>query len=238
MKLNLLFISSAMALLVLGCSKDQLTQNEGSNMSTNKEFNQGFPKGEFAKNVDKTIGRESKYPTSKTIAVPYYAQETNYWCGPASAKMVNYYFNQPVSQATIAAYCNSAPAYGTYIGPIADWFNSAPKTGYLVLPSWWVWEVTSLASFTDFQNKVQWSFGGYSAPEVWLLMTYPSSTYHLPGWTSNCGHYVAGRGYDFTSNSKVYYQDPWYGTGGGANKTIDAYTMYYCINANANCMIY
>ncbi|GEM_PF-6467954 len=239
MKLNLLFISSAMALLVLGCSKDQLTQNEGPTMPTNKEFNQAFPKGYTVKSVDKTIGTEFKaYPTSKTIAVPHYYQETSYWCGPACAKMVNYYFNQPVSQTTIATYCNSAPSYGTYISSIASWFNSAPKTGYLVLPSWWVWEVVVLSGFTDFKNKVQWSIAGYSAPEVWLLMTYPSSTYKLPGYTANYGHYVTGRGYDFTANSKVYYQDPWYGTGGGPNKTVDAYTMYYCITANANCMVY
>ena len=44
------------------------------------------------------------YGASANLSVPYYAQETSYWCGPASAKMIQYYFNMG---------CTNSPAGST-----------------------------------------------------------------------------------------------------------------------------
>ena len=108
-------------------------------------------------------------------------------------------------------------------------------TGYASLPSWWKWEVEYLDSYQEFLNCMGTSFYNNRAPEIWNVRTYPSSTYHLPGYTFNGRHYVTGKGYDATY---ARYNDPWYGSGGGAGRATGKYTMYYCIKANHSLIIY
>jgi len=196
-------------------------------------------------NYDEIIAKKSMenmskaYATYKTLGVPWKAQETSYWCGPASIQMIQYYFNMPASQSYIASRCGTSPDYGTYVYRIVEWLNASPMTGYADLPSWWEWVYYSLPDYETFKLNLQKSVSNYDAPQIWHLKTYPSSTYHLPGWTYNAGHYVTGSGYDFTGSTYyVLYDDPWYGTGGGSNKWAAAYTAYRCIIANARYIIW
>lgn len=239
MKTKLLLIGLSLGLFISSCSKDLL--KDDANEPVGVELNKAFPDGFVPKCVDKTIGVAmlKTSPTAKTLAVPYKAQETSYWCGPASSQMVNWYFGTQSSQASIASQEGTSPNGGTYVYRIAQFFNDPPLTGGASLPSWWKWEYVQVSSQSDFETKVRWSVGDYSAPQVWHLKTYPSSTYHLPGYVSNYGHYVCGRGYDYSASTHyVKYQDPWYGTGGGANKSTSANNMYHCIIANASYIIY
>lgn len=174
------------------------------------------------------------YGSSGSITLPHYYQETSYWCGPGSAQMVQYYFNMGCSQSRIAGACGTTTS-GTSIWAIANWFNDAPMTGYKVLPTWWKWEVEYLDSYQEFLDCMGFSFYNYKAPQIWNVKTYPSSTYKLPGYTFNGGHFVAGKGYDSTY---AKYNDPWYGSGGGPNRSVGKYTMYYCIRANKGLIIY
>lgn len=176
----------------------------------------------------------TRAPAAKQLYIPRRIQETSYWCGPAAAQMVQYYFNQPASQAWIASYCGTNSYEGTYVYKIVQWFNDAPMTGYMYLPSWWIWEAKQVWSTADFLAKVKWSVGDCSAPQIWHLMTYPSGAYHLPGYTFNSGHYVCGSGYD---GEWVMEDDPWWGVE-GENVWITAETAYNCIAANAHYIIY
>jgi hypothetical protein len=115
----------------------------------------------------------------------------------------------------------------------------APMTGNTSLPSWWKWAVVTLKSYDDFLSKVKSNIGTYAAPQIWNVCTYPSSTYHMPGYTSNYHHYIVGSGYDYTgAQNIVRYEDPYYKQGGGAKKTIAAYTMYKCIVGNKSMIIW
>jgi hypothetical protein len=239
---NLFFLLNALLMLfILSCSEDNTDNSfQEDKIPVSSEFNKAFPEGFQVNSVDKTINTEVKSTaaTQTSIAVPHFYQETNYWCGPASAQMVNYYFNMPVSQQTIANFCGSDPSYGTYVYQLVNWLNSSPMTGNAVLPSWWKWEYYALGEYSDFKSKLEWSIGSYSAPQIWLVATYPSSTYHLPGWTYNTGHFVTANGYNFGSSETVVYDDPWYGAGGGPDISVAAYTMYVCIQSQANYIIY
>ena len=166
-----------------------------------------------------------RYASSASIALPHYTQEQGMSCGPACCKMINYYFGQPVSESTICSYCGGC-TYGTSISSLCSWLNSSPRTGYLVLPAWWVWEVVHPTSRSDLENKVGWSIDTYDAPQIWLVGTYFTSYYHMSGWTWDCSHFVAIRGYN---SSGIYYNDPWTGAGGGSNKYVSWAVGYYCM---------
>jgi hypothetical protein len=206
--------------------------------AANDAFPPGFIPETGMTKIDKVMGGNlgSRAPASKILNVPRKIQERSYWCGPASIQMIQYYFNMPASQSTIASYCGTNSSVGTYVYKIVNWLNAAPMTGYASLPSWWVWEYVTVTSTTDFINKIHFTIGNYSAPQIWHLKTYPSSVYHLPGYTGNYGHYIVGSGYD--SNNNVLEDDPWYGNGGGSNIWVSGTTMYNCIKANASLIIY
>lgn len=257
---NLIVILNVILLaFMFSCSEDlkensdivDSSENKGD-MPISENFNKAFPDdyqeenyaeiNAFKENFevkstdpDKAVSEASKV----ILPVPHKYQEKSYWCGPASAQMVQYYFNMPASQSYIASKCGTTSSLGTYVYRLVKWFNDPPMTGYKVLPSGWKWAYVYLTSYDNFKYRVQRTMGKFNAPQVWHLKTYPSSTYHLPGYTRNFGHYVVGSGYDFSgSTPKVTYEDPWYGSGGGPNKWVRAYVAYKCIMANAGLIIW
>jgi hypothetical protein len=173
------------------------------------------------------------------LAVARFVQERYYWCGPASTQMLQYYFDQPCSQAYIA-WREGTTKYGTSIYRIAGFLNESPMTGYKFLPSWWRWEVFNVSgSKSLFENKIRWAQYYYKAPQIYWVYTNPAGTWGLPGWTSNWGHYVVGYGYDYRdfSNKKVHYHDPYYSQGGGTRVTTTA-NMWNCIKARNGRIVY
>jgi hypothetical protein len=237
-------INYLLGLLVLfnlnSCSENVIDDLEKDKtlISSKEELNKTFPDGYPIMGVDKTIGTELKttYPSAYAISVPRKVQEKIYYCGPACLQMINYYYDMPVSQTTIANFCKT-DASGTMVYRMVNWLNKDPMTGKDRLPSGWVWEYHILDSYNDFLAKLQWSVGGHSAPQIWRLQTCPGGIYHLPGYTKNMNHYITGSGY-ILSNSKVLYDDPWYGDGGGSDIWADANTVYYCIKIHGGYIIY
>lgn len=240
MKKTIYFFGLLVLIFLVSCSENVIddVETNKTSIATNEEFNKAFPDGYPIKGHDKTIGTKLKttYPTAYAINVPRKVQEKVYYCGPACLQMINYYYDMPVSQTTIANYCGT-DANGTYVYKMVNWLNSDPMTGKDRLPSDWIWSYHILTSYTDFLNKLQWSVGGHQAPQIWRLQTYPNSTYHLPGYTSNLRHYITGSGYIF-GNSTVLYDDPWYGNGGGSNIWASANTVYNCIKIHGGYIIY
>jgi predicted small secreted protein len=177
------------------------------------------------------------YPTSKNIGLQFAKQERSNWCAAASVSMLQIYFNQTAgaSQTDIATYLGILNGGGAYMGDVVNWLNSSPMTGYKVLPSWWVWELHSIAgNYNEFRNSVQWSFAGNNAPEIWPTRTVVGS-YKLPGYSQATDHYIAGRGYNFSSDV-VYYNDPNNAFSGtyGNNLSVATYTMFKCIEPWTN----
>jgi hypothetical protein len=257
---NLIVILNAILLVfMLSCSEDSLknseiidTTEEKGDMLVSDDFNKAFPEGyqeednavanSFKENFelkstdpDKAVSVASKV----VLPVPHKYQQKSYWCGPASAQMVNYYFNMPASQAYIASRCGTTSSLGTYVYRLVKWFNDPPMTGNKDLPSGWKWAYVYITDYANFKYRVQRTLGTFNCPQVWHLKTYPSGTYHLPGYTKNYGHYVVGSGYNFSGSTPyVMYDDPWYGPGGGPDKWVRAYTAYKCIKANAGLIIW
>ncbi len=244
MKRSIFYLSVFLLVILASCSENSLEDVKNSDIHTmpqHEGFNAAFPTGFIVK---EGVGKElfaSKKETKNSgkINVPRKVQEKSYWCGPASVQMVNDYFKMYVSQTTIANHCGTTASEGTYVYKIVNWLNEAPMTGHKDLPSWWQWEYKEVNSASDFIKKMQQSVGDYSAPQIWHLKTYPSSVHHLPGYTNNYGHYVVGSGYSMASSgARVMYDDPWYGNGGGSNIWADAETVYKCIDAHHNYIIW
>lgn len=153
---------------------------------------------------------------SSTLALdlPVVAQETGYYCGPASAYMVLKYENPNlnVTQQTLAgsAYLNTTTS-GTDFS--TNW-------------------TTTMNAFSDHEYALLWGFSNDSDERA-ILMTdcaiatltagygviydtvqYTTKTERLVGYpsalSSNVYHYVAGRGYDVSDPYRriCYYVDP------------------------------
>jgi hypothetical protein len=257
---NLIIILNAILLVfMLSCSEDSLKNSEiidateeKGDMLVSDDFNKAFPEGYLEK--DNTIANSFKenfelkstdpdkavtVASKVVLPVPHKYQERYYWCGPACAQMVSYYFNMPASQAHIAYRCGTTPILGTNVYRLVKWLNDSPMIGYKDFPSGWKWSAVQLKSYSDFKTKVKKSVGKYKVPQIWHLKTRPSGTYKLPGYTFNSGHYIVGSGYNFSGSTPyVMYDDPWYGPGGGPDKWTTAYTAYKCIKANAGLIIW
>lgn len=257
MKNLILFLNVILLAFMFSCSEDvtektEIIDSEKGDMPVSEEFNQAYPEGYVMEFEDELIAQKENFglkstvpdksvtlASKATIPVPHKYQETSYWCGPASAQMIQYYFNMPASQSYIAQRCGTKKNGGTYVYKLVNWFNDSPMTGYKKLPSWWKWTAVTLKSYSDFKTKVQKSVGKYKAPQIWHLKTRPSGTYKLPGYTFNSGHYVVGSGYNYSGSTPyVLYDDPWYGSGGGSNKWIRAWIAYNCIYAHARLIIW
>jgi hypothetical protein len=123
-------------------------------------------------------------PSSNLLEVPYHAQETNYFCGPASVQMaIEYLSGNLISQDTLAGEMKTDPVKGvTYTNMIRIPFD---KGGYNSVRE---------AHATLDELKEQNSRGYVSVILIWF------DTNH------KYGHYVAVIGYNATG---IITNDPW-----------------------------
>lgn len=164
------------------------------------------------------------------LNVTRYKQETNWYCGPASAQMViKYKTGNLYSQATLASE--------NYIGTDVDGGDS------------YVWKVTrTLQNLTglnfEYSLVSQVNLGNSLVTDIDAncpLVLNPWSK-DLPGFNSAdaYGHYVVGTGYEWNSQgslsySKVIYLDPWKSIG---RQKIDVSAMVSAISQNTGYFIW
>jgi len=58
-------------------------------------------------------GFDSQHPDMKKLKIPYYRQETDYFCGPAALKMALEFFGKKVSQKKLAGLLKTNEKRGT-----------------------------------------------------------------------------------------------------------------------------
>ena len=123
-------------------------------------------------------------PSSNLLDVPYHAQETSYFCGPASVQMaIEYISGVVISQETLAAESKTDPVKGeTHANMTRVPFD---KRGY----------VNVLEAHTTIDVlKEQNSRGYVSIVLIWSNMSH------------KFGHYVVIVGYNATG---IFVNDPW-----------------------------
>jgi hypothetical protein len=234
MKNLVLFFTLMLGMFILSCSKEK------DSIDSKQNANVVDPAADKSAEMQSGIKLKS-IPALQSINVPHVFMKYYGLAGVACANMVcNYYNSYPVLE-TIATECGTV--YGQHLGEggtniynVASYLNNH-AIGKAYLPSNWKWYVVNLTTSADFSSKVQSSVGGYSAPQIWYLATYPSSVAHLPGYDSNNFlHVVTGCGYN-NYNASVCYDDPFYG--GTNNKGwVATSTMFACIYANAHVIIW
>jgi len=129
-------------------------------------------------------GQVYAIPSSNLIDVPYHAQETNYFCGPASIQMViEYVSGDVIPQKILAEESKTDPVKGeTYSNMTRIPFD---KRGYLN-----VYEAHTTIDGLKEQNS-----HGYAA----IILIW-SDTHH------KFGHYLVVVGYNGTG---IFVNDPW-----------------------------
>lgn len=129
-------------------------------------------------------------------------QENNYYCGPATAKMVlNYVVSKNYSQSSLARDMNTTSSNGTYVYELCDRLNQDINNNqYQYVGTWESNFSNSLVYSINQDRPVPCQVRASSLPE------YGS------GWG---GHWVLVTGYQWGSSgsssaSNVYYNDPNY----------------------------
>lgn len=137
---------------------------------------------------------------SRRLSVPLVKQETTYYCGPASLKMVLSYKGKSYSQSTLASYAGTNSSEGTYVYRMKDTLNRILGNRYVYV------------------NVNDQSFGNglvYSIDKDYPVICHVR-TGALENYSgADTGHYVVSTGYiaGFSGNnwvSDVYYNDPHY----------------------------
>jgi Peptidase_C39 like family len=141
-------------------------------------------------------------------------QQTNYYCGPASAWIAltragagNSYLGQSLTQGNLAAsgWLNTSSSSGTGLGANWTWTLNGWSDG--TSSGWYV--VDWAPSSNDVEVQVQLNIDNGFVPvlDVWMNATYGylHSGYQAYG---QVWHYVAGYGYH-AYGYNVYYIDPW-----------------------------
>ncbi len=158
-------------------------------------------------------GDDPQLPNTKTISVPVFKQETNYWCGPATTKQVIHYIKgYSSSQGTYANLLNTTND-GTVMSVIDDVLRSKTGKNYIY---------SSIGSYDSWFYKVKYGINTYM-PSVMDI-----NTQNVSSWPySTSGHYVNTSGYD-VNNQSVRITDPyWKGLG---NKWYNSHNVYSANN--------
>jgi len=122
-------------------------------------------------------------PSSNLLEVPYYAQEEDFFCGPASAQMgIKYVSGDVIPQRTLAAEMKTVPVNGTYTQMMRIPFGNR---GYTSVRE---------AHTTLDELKEQNSRGYVSIILIWSDIDH------------KYGHYVVVIGYNVTG---IFVNDPW-----------------------------
>ena len=151
-------------------------------------------------------------PAYDISGVPYHAQTTDWWCGPASLEMVFNYFGPDIEQGQIAGVADQDSSYGVYADELAraGQFSSQSvsvqdaslrgypgrSTGYGTAYAFWE-DGSSLYDrrYSDIKELVS-----QNIPV--LALTY----YSAP---PSSGHFRVIKGYNDNINAFIVH-DPWY----------------------------
>ena len=154
---------------------------------------------------------------TKNIDTPYYTQDTNYYCGAASAQMIldsekiNTYVDQDVLYDYIHNH-NLCSGWATDPEGLKDVLNLYYPAGYFA--------INAPSNVETGIKKIAYTIDRYGVPPASLVY--------------DCGHWVVMRGV-FASNKPTaassfsvygfFVNDPWYGTSSlGENKYMDINT--------------
>lgn len=154
-------------------------------------------KAELAQSLTNSAGFPKTYSTrapAKALAVPFFSQENNHYCGPATVKQtVHYLLGESPQQDDIAATLDTNET-GTDTNNICDYLNENTAPYYTVLWSWADANVLSQMVTSDIDNN---------QPIVAHVII--RSTTYWPYTTS--GHYMNYNGYA-SNGATIYVTDP------------------------------
>ncbi len=94
------------------CSASKLTRTTDE-MSSKTVTGASVAKSRSSRGAGAPVFQPGTGPVAYDIeGIPYHAQETSWWCGPASLEMVMDYFGPDVNQGEIAGVANQGVSYG------------------------------------------------------------------------------------------------------------------------------
>lgn len=163
-------------------------------------------------------------PQSHNINVPFYYQETSWYCGEAALQMVFDYYGPLISQDDIGDVANEEPFYGTYADDVRraahfSYMSTAiqneslhgyeeRKLGYAAFEEFWSFPNETLDP--DFPTRYADLKDLIDGDNPLILTTWYDVSHTV-------GHFRVLKGYDDTTNEFIVH-DPWFGVPyGGPN---------------------
>ena len=149
--------------------------------------------------------------SAQILSVPRVIQEQDQWCWAASTKCVLNYFNDTVSQCSIADYTRSVSTWHN--------FGTSPCCSDATAGcNYWNYDWGTSGSMEDILSH----FGNISVKDTADLTVLDVISQFRNGhpfifrwgWYSGGGHFLVAHGVSVTvSNINVSYMDPWFGNG-------------------------
>lgn len=143
---------------------------------------------------------------TKTLAVPFFEQETNYYCSAATFQQVYAYYkgvNNVISQSTVASLFK-LNEYGELnnLNTLTDWLN---RYFYQDLEYGWQWRGGAYTNSTELYEKLKACIDSDVPP---ILHIYPNTVYW--DYRTSSGHYLNASGYTSNSNgTSIQVTDPY-----------------------------
>lgn len=180
-------------------------------------------------NESKKLMRSSN---SNFLSVYQNVQETDYWCGPASAQVVIRYpgvDGRLIAQSTLARDMGTNASDGTYVYKLAQ-------------------EVSAYSWYYDYGYSSNYE-KHFSNVVVKMIDDGHPMIYHVdtrtlnPQYSFSNGHYVVGSGYSWGASGSsgymnVQYFDPWRDSSINGKRSISADRMSQAINNQAGYYIW
>ncbi len=144
--------------------------------------------------------------------VPYHAQETDWWCGPAALQMVFDYFGPEVQQREIAGVADQSRSYGVYADDLARAAHFSSESASIQDPSLLGYTGRPLGYGMTCRF---WETGGplfarrYSDLKELVSQDLPVVALTWYSADTRSGHFRVVKGYNDSLNALVVH-DPWY----------------------------
>ena len=144
--------------------------------------------------------------------VPYHAQETDWWCGPASLQMVFDYFGPEVQQREIAGVADQGQSYGVYADDLARAAHFSGESASIQDPSLLGYTGRSTGYGMAYRY---WETGGplfarrYSDLKELVSQDLPVIVLTWYSADTRSGHFRVVKGYNDSLNALIVH-DPWY----------------------------
>ncbi len=199
-------------------SKEHLNEMKKNNIKIDKYIKENYSN-------EKLDEISIKSGANKNLTVPLYQQEKDYYCGPASAKMLLKYVKGTLyTQASLATAMGTTRSNGTLVYKLTNTLNSklgSSEYEYV------------LDSDYEFGNSLIYCIDK-SKPIVCHVDTSALPIYN----GTSCGHYIVSIGYSWYASgssgySKVKYNDPNWNNAYFGTYTCDVDEMRDAINLKA-----